>query len=98
MAKIIRHMDVATVVPGHGPVGDKTALVETLRYLRIIKRTSRLQFERGASIEEAALTMRLDAFAGWTEPERVLRNVRRMYQELRGELTKPERTRLASSI
>jgi hypothetical protein len=92
------HMDVTTVVPGHGPVGDKAALVETLRYLRIIKRASRLQFERGASVKEAALAMRLDAFAGWTEPERVLRNVGRMYQELRGELPKPRRRGLASSV
>lgn len=98
LERIIRHMDVTTVVPGHGPVGDKTALVETLRYLRIIKRTSRLQLERGASVEEAALAMRLDAFAGWTEPERVLRNVRRMYQELRGELPNPGRRRLVSSV
>ena len=88
LARIIRDMDVSALVPGHGPVGDKTALVETLRYLRIIKRTSRQQFERGASVEEAALVMRLEAFAGWTEPERVLRNVDRMYQELRGELSK----------
>ncbi len=72
--------------------------LEEVALPRIIKRTSRLQFERGASVEEAALAMRLDAFAGWTEPERVLRNAGRMYQELRGELPTPRRRGLVSSV
>ena len=84
--RIIRHMDVSTVVPGHGPVGDKTAPVETLRYLRLLKRTSRLHFNRGASVDEAASAMRLGEYAEWAEPQRVVRNMGRMYQELRGEL------------
>jgi cyclase len=84
--RITRQMDVSTIVPGHGPVGDKTALVETRRYLRLLKRTSRLHFDQGASVDEAASAMRLGEYADWAEPQRVVRNMGRMYQELRGEL------------
>ncbi len=88
---LIKHMDVTTVVPGHGPVGDKTSLIKTLGYLRLLKRTSRSHFRRGASIEDAARAVRLGEYAEWEGPERILRNLGRMYQELRGELPQPPR-------
>ena len=33
--------------------------------------------------------MRLGEYTGWVEPERVMRNIQRLYQEVGGELPKP---------
>ena len=95
---IIKYLDATTIVPGHGPVGDKTALVLTLGYLKLLKRTSRLHFRRGASVDDAARAMRLGEYADWEEPERVLRNMARAFQEFRGELPKPLRTRFDKGL
>ena len=87
---IIKYMDVTTIMPGHGPVSGKEVVSKTLRYLRMIKRASRLHFQRGASVEEASRAMRLGEYADWEEPERIMRNVQRLYQEFRGELPRPQ--------
>ena len=72
--------------PGHGPVSGKEVVSKTLEYIRLVKRTSRLHFERGASAEETSRAIRLGRYADRVEPERVLLNVQRLYQEFRGEL------------
>lgn len=95
---IINNLDAITIVPGHGPVADKTPLVQTLGYLKLLRRTSRLHFRRGASAEDAARAMRLGEYADWEEPERVLRNMERAFQEFRGELPKPSTTRFEKSL
>ena len=91
---ILRHLDVTTLMTGHGPVTNKEVVSKTLGYLRLIKRTSRLYFQRGASVEEASRGIRLGEYADWEEPERVMVNVQRLYQEFRGELPRPARSLL----
>ena len=86
---IIKYMDVTTIMPGLGPVSGKEVVSKTLRYLRMIKRTSRLHFQRGASVIQASRTVVLGEYADWQEPERVMTNVQRLYQEFRGELPRP---------
>lgn len=86
---IIRHLDVTTLMTGHGPVTGKEVVSKTLRYLRLIKRTSRSHYQRGASVQEASRAVQLGEYAEWEEPERVMVNVQRMYQEFRGELPRP---------
>ena len=85
---ILNHLDATTLVPGHGPVSGKEVVSATLKYLRMVKRTSRLHMQRGASVEEASRAIRLGEYADWVEPERVMVNVERLYQEFRGELPK----------
>ena len=85
---ILNHLDVTTLMPGHGPVSDKEAVGKTLKYLRLVKRTSRLHFDRGSSAEETCRAIRLGEYADWVEPERILINVNRLFQEFRGELPK----------
>ena len=85
---ILKHLDVTTFMPGHGPVSGKEVVSKTLSYLRLVKRTSRLHFARGASVEETSRAIRLGEYAEWVEPERVMINVQRLYQEFRGELPK----------
>ena len=40
------------------------------------------------STEETSRAIRLGEYADWAEPERVMVNVERLYQEFRGELPK----------
>ena len=86
---ILNHLDATTLMPGHGPVSSKEVVSKTLKYLRLVKRTARIHFQRGDSVEDASHAVRLGEYADWVEPERVLVNVRRLYQEFRGELPNP---------
>ena len=85
---ILKDLDATTLIPGHGPVSGKEVVSATLKYLRLIKRTSRAHFERGAGVEEATSAVALGEYADWVEPERVMVNVQRLYQEFQGGLPK----------
>ena len=91
---LINRLDAATVMPGHGPVGDKTAIVKTLDYLQLLKRTCQLHFQQGAGIDEAERAMHVDEYDDWGEHWRIPINVERMYKELRGELPRPPRVKV----
>lgn len=82
----VERMEIDTVVPGHGPVGNKTHLREMRGYLERIRRQAREQFDLGRSPEEATRAIDLGAYASWAEPERLALNVGRLYQEFRGEI------------
>ena len=79
-------LDVATIVPGHGPVGTKRELREMRGYLESIRGQARAAFEAGRSQEEATQGIDLGEYASWAEPERLALNVGRLYQEFRGEI------------
>ena len=49
---ILNHLDVTTLMPGHGPVSGKEVFHKTLQYLRLVKRASRSHFNRGSSGED----------------------------------------------
>ena len=85
---ILNHLDATQLVPGHGPVSGKDVVSATLKYLRLVKRMARLHFQRGASVEETSRSVPLGEYADWVEPERVMVNVQRLYQEFRGSLPK----------
>ncbi len=73
------------VVPGHGPVTDTEGVKLLRRYFEFIESEAKRFFELGIGEYEAAQKIDLGPFAGWTEPERILFNLRRAYRELRGE-------------
>ncbi|MGH2588546.1 MAG: MBL fold metallo-hydrolase [Dehalococcoidia bacterium] len=82
----IERMDVETIVPGHGPVGDKSDLREMRDYLSLVRREARRGFEEGAPPEVVAERAKLGRFSRWGERERILPNIHRLYQEFRGEI------------
>ena len=84
--RITGRLDVVTIVPGHGPVGGKRELSEMAGYLRLLRRAARHYFRQGVSAEDAAREIRLGDYADWVDPDRILPNVRRLYQEFSGEL------------
>lgn len=79
-------LDIATVVPGHGPAGGKEMLREMRGYLETIREQARAAFDAGRPEEEATRRVDLGDYASWGEPERLALNVGRLYQEFRGEI------------
>ena len=77
-------MDIETVVPGHGPLTDKSGLREILHYLETLTRETRRRFDAGLSAEEASLDVALSEFDPWLDAERVYVNVHTLYREFRG--------------
>jgi cyclase len=83
----VQDLEIETVVPGHGPLGDRKALSEMREYLALVRREARKAFREGLPAEEAARRLRLGGYYGqWAAPERLPVLVQRLYMELRGEL------------
>jgi cyclase len=84
---LILGWDVETVVPGHGPITDKSGVRAMKRYLEYVRDEATKRFDAGMTSEEAALDIPLAPFADWTDPERILVNVDTLYREFRRETT-----------
>jgi cyclase len=80
--------DVETVVPGHGPITDKSGIRALKDYLEYVRDESRKRFDAGMGYEEAARDINLDAFSEWTDPERIVVNVHACYREFGGETSR----------
>jgi cyclase len=75
----INAMDVATIVPGHGPIGGKKELAEMGEYFGVLMREAKKRFEAGMSPGQAAADIRLGKFDNWIGPEQIVMNVVRLY-------------------
>ena len=82
-------LDVETVVPGHGPITDKSAVQAFKAYFEHIRAEARARFDAGMGWEEAGRDIALDAFRGWTDEERIVANVFALYREFGAHL-RPE--------
>lgn len=85
---LILASDVETVVPGHGPAGDKRAVQAMRDYLTILRDESRTRYDAGIGWAEAAADIVRTHFTGWLDRERVFVNVNSLYREFSGE-TRP---------
>lgn len=74
-------LDVETIVPGHGPITDKAGVAALKGYLEYIRREARKRFDAGMPAAEAARDIALDAYASWTDAERIVVNVATLYHE-----------------
>ena len=77
------------IVPGHGPIGTKNDLKHMRDYLALVRRAAKQRFDAGMPAEAAAADIKLGVYASWSDPERILPNVMRCYQEFREELDQP---------
>ena len=82
--KILKTFPVETIVPGHGPPGDKRALEKTLGYLRLVRREAKKRFEKGMPPKRAAREIPLGVYAEWMKPDRVEQAVMKLYNEFKG--------------
>jgi cyclase len=80
----INAMDIATIVPGHGPTGGKKELAEMGEYFRVLMREAKKRFEAGMSFGQAAADIRLGKFDNWIGPEQIVMNVVRLYHHFNG--------------
>jgi cyclase len=85
----ISKLDIETVVPGHGPVGGKAELREMRDYLALLRREAKKCFQEGMNDWQAAKAIRLRWYGQWVDSQRVLANVRKLYQEFRREALAP---------
>ncbi|PON12349.1 MBL fold metallo-hydrolase [Candidatus Entotheonella serta] len=74
-------MDVDVIVPGHGPITDKQGVAQVKGYLTYISAEARQHYDAGLSAMEAAKAIALDAYASWTDAERIVVNVHTLYRE-----------------
>jgi glyoxylase-like metal-dependent hydrolase (beta-lactamase superfamily II) len=74
-------LDVATVVPGHGPVVDSTAVADEREYLLWLEREAKGRFDAGLTPLDAARDM-IGEYRHWGEGERLVVNVAAVYREL----------------
>jgi len=80
----ILQWDVETIVPGHGPITDKSGVRALKTYLEYVRAEARKRFDAGMDYEQAARDIALDAFRDWTDPERLVVNVYACYREFGG--------------
>ena len=77
---LVLSLDVDTVVPGHGPVTDKSTVSELRGYFVHLDREARQRYDAGLSPMDAALDISLADYAAWGEAERVVANVSTLYR------------------
>lgn len=85
----ILSLDVETVVPGHGPVGDKAAVHALRDYLTQVRDAAMACYDAGLSWDEAAYEVGYDQFDSWLDRERVVANVANVYREISGGAVDP---------
>lgn len=78
-------MEIETVVPGHGPMTDKSGLRETLHYLQVLTAEARKRYDAGVSADDAAFEIPLAEFDRWLDAERVYVNVHTLYRDFNGD-------------
>lgn len=82
-------LDVDVVVPGHGPVSDKTCVQGLRDYFTHIMGETRKCHEAGLPWDEAAFEVGYASFDSWIDRERVVANVATIYRELSGGAVNP---------
>ena len=78
---LIMSWDVETIVPGHGPIVQKSALKDFRAYFEYLTRETKQRFDAGMSVSEAAYDIDLSPFKGWIDEERIIVNVNTLYQD-----------------
>jgi cyclase len=85
--------DIETVVPGHGPVTDKSGIRAVKEYLEFVQAEARKRYDAGMGYEEAArdIQFAFSSYADWLDPERIVVNVFTCYREFSGDTSPYDR-------
>jgi cyclase len=78
---LIMGLDVETVVPGHGPIVEKSALKDFKAYFEYLTRETRKRYDARMSVSEAAYDIDLSQFKGWIDEERIVVNVNTLFRD-----------------
>jgi cyclase len=82
---LILSLGPATVVPGHGPLATISAVEDMKTYFEWLSREARSRFDAGMDVKAATRDIGLGPYKGWTEPERMVANIRGFYQSFGAE-------------
>lgn len=82
---LIVDLDADVIVPGHGPLTDKSGVRRMQDYLKFVQAEARRRYEAGMDAWEAAQDISLGAFGVWEDAERIVVTVDTLYREFRGE-------------
>ena len=77
----ILSLGATTVVPGHGPLADMSAVGDMKGYFEWLAREARARFDAGMDVVAAARDVDLGPYAGWSESERLVVNLRALYRD-----------------
>ena len=77
-------MDVAVIVPGHGPLANLDSVRELRAYFEYLYEQARACHADGMSALLAARAISLQRWADWGESERLVVNIENIYNELSG--------------
>lgn len=78
----ILSLDVDVVVPGHGPLTDKSAVAQLRSYLILLTTEARARYDAGISLLDAALEIvKLPDMPAWSLPERIAGAVNFLYRK-----------------
>jgi cyclase len=80
----LRELGASTVVPGHGPVSGPEIFDDTEEYLTWLQGVAREGYQAGRPALEVARATELGDFAKLLDPERIVGNLHRAYDELAG--------------
>jgi len=86
--------DVDVVVPGHGPITDKSGIRSLKHYLEYVKEQARRCYDEGMNLEQAVDNISLKEFNSWTDAERIYVTVNNLYQEFSGDTSPPDTIKL----
>jgi cyclase len=75
-------LEVDTFVPGHGPVTDRSGVLDIRRYFEHVRAQVVERQQGGVSSHDAAFDLDLDEFADWPDSERIVVTVDSLYREL----------------
>lgn len=77
----VLELDAPVIVPGHGPLATPSAVEDLKGYFEFLTTEARPRHDAGMSALEAARDIDLGTYAGWTESERVVANIRALYRD-----------------
>ena len=77
----ILELEPSVIVPGHGPLATAAAVGTLKEYFEYLVREARPRYDAGMSPLDAARDLDLGPYSGWSEPERVVANLRAIYRD-----------------
>ncbi len=81
----IIELEPDVIVPGHGPITDAAGVRRVQEYLNYIESETRMRFDAGMSVRDAAFDIKLGDYESWGDNERIGINVNTLYREFGGE-------------
>lgn len=91
---MILAMDIDVVVPGHGPITDKSGVRKMRGYLAYVDAEARKRFAAGMSAEEAVFDIALGEYQHWLDFERLAVTVDSIWRDHSHDHSRPNAARL----